>query len=139
MTIKNNFSITVFLLVFVIFSNLHSVELNWLHDYDKALIEAKKEHKDVYLFVGADVCRFCDKFKETTLQDSKLLKRLKEDYVVLYMSRDRHQIPKKFETAGVPRHYFLDAEGEMFYKTWGGREVDGFYSVLDEAELNKDE
>ena len=117
---------------------LYAQDLDWLHDYDQALIQAKKDKKDVYLFIGADKCRFCKKFKETTLADKDIIKQLEKDYVLVYLSRDQHKIPSWFETKGVPRHYFLSSDGEVFHETWGGREVKGFYDVLDEAELKKE-
>jgi thioredoxin-related protein len=129
--------IPFFILLFTIFSHLYAIELDWINDYAKALKIAKKEHKDVYVFVGADECRFCDRFKKTTLQDKQLIKDLKKDYVPVYLSRDRHKIPAKFKTKGVPRHYFVTSDNKVFYNTWGSREVDGFYSVLDDAELSR--
>ena len=128
---------TLFILLLNTFLSLNAIELNWINDYEKALLVAKKEHKDVYVFVGADECRFCDRFKKTTLQDKQLIKDLKKDYVPVYLSRDRHKIPAKFKTRGVPRHYFVTSDDKVFYDTWGSREVDGFYSVLDDAELSK--
>ncbi len=97
------------------------------------------QNKDVYLFIGADECRFCDKFVKDTLSHEEVIKRLKEDYILLYMSRDQHKIPDKFEKYGVPRQYFLNYKGEIFYKTKGSREIDGFYQLLDEVELEKDD
>ncbi len=129
----------LFILLFTTFSSLNAIELNWINDYEKALLIAKKEHKDVYVFVGADECRFCDRFKKTTLQNKQLIKDLKKYYVPVYLSRDRHKIPKNFKIKGVPRHYFVTAKNRVFYDTWGSREVDGFYSVLDDAELSRSE
>ena len=119
-------------------SLLYSGELNWLHDYDKALSEAKKEHKDVYLFIGADVCRFCDLFKDMTLSNKEVIDTLKDDYVLLYLSRDRHKIPEHFAVQGVPRHYFLTSSGKIIHEDQGSREPAGFYIMLDEVDLKKD-
>ena len=60
---------------------------------------------------------------------------MQEDYVLLYMSRDRHKIPYKFELYGAPRHYFLNAKGDIIADTQGSRELEGWYDVLDEVEL----
>lgn len=135
---KALFGIRFFVFIMLLTSIVHGAELNWLHDYDKALSQAKQEKKDVYLFIGADKCRFCDTFKTTTLSDTDIIKRLQKDYVLVYLSRDQHKIPDWFETKGVPRHYFLDSDGKIFHETWGGREIKGFYDVLDEAELKKE-
>jgi len=119
-------------------SVLYSAELDWLHDYDKALVEAKKENKDVYIFIGADVCRFCDLFKRVTLSKKDVIDTLKEDYILVYLSRDRHEIPNHFAIRGVPRHYFLTSDGKIIHEDMGSREPSGFYSILDEVDLKKD-
>ncbi len=127
----------ILIIITTLLSTIYAADLNWLHDYDKALTQAKKEKKNVYLFIGADVCRWCDKFKNMTLSDKDVINRLKEDYVLLYMSRDRHEIPKHFKVKGVPRHYFLTEEGKIIYTTRGSREIDGFYDLLEEVDLSK--
>ena len=125
----------IFLCIFV--PSLFSIELNWLHNYDTALLQAKKESKYVYLFVGADVCKWCDRFKKMTLSSNEVIKKLEESYILLYMSRDRHKIPKKFKVKGVPRHYFLTSDGEIIYTARGSREIDGFYDLLEEVDVAK--
>lgn len=126
------------ILTFIFITSLFSVDLNWTHNYYEALHLAKQQNKDVYLFVGADDCRFCDRFKETTLSKKEVMDRLKEDFIPLYMSRDQHKIPNRFEVKGVPRHYFLRSDGKLIHADQGSREPDGFYSILDEVELKKD-
>lgn len=116
-----------------------STESVWLHDYNKALETAKEQDKDVYLFIGADECRFCDRFKELTLSKDEVIQRLKEEYILLYLSRDQHKIPEHFATQGVPRHYFLTPNGTIIHEDQGSREVDGFFSILDEVDLKKDD
>lgn len=124
-------------LTFLLFGSLFSAELPWLHDYDVAIKQAQKEKKEIYLFIGADVCRWCDRFKEMTLSKKDVIARLEKEYVLLYLSRDRHKIPSRFTTQGVPRHYFLKSDGTIIYEDRGSREADGFLSLLDEVELKK--
>ncbi len=126
------------LLLTLLISSLFSANIDWLHDYHKALSLAKAQNKDVYLFVGADECRWCDRFIDMTLSKKEVIKKLEEDYVLLYMSRDKHDIPKKFERYGVPRHYFLTSKGEIIHSDKGSREPAGFYDILDEVDLKKD-
>lgn len=109
--------------------------LLWLNDYEVAIKQAKEQNKGVYLFVGADDCRWCDRFKETTLSKNEVISKLKEEYILLYMSRDKHNIPKHFEVKGVPRHYFLTKDGKIIHADRGSREPDGFFALLDEVEL----
>ena len=119
----------------LIFSSLHAAELNWGNDYNKALEQAKKEKKLVYFFIGANNCKHCERFKNTTLSREDVIKDMKEQYILLFMSRDEHEIPEGFETCSVPRHYFLTPKGEVIVTGQGSREVAGWYDVLDEVEL----
>ncbi len=123
---------------FLFLSTLSAVELNWEHNYEKALLIAKKEHKSVYLFIGADNCRHCERFKKQTLSNKELIAAMKEEYVLLFMSRDQHEIPDKFEKYGVPFHYFLTDEGKIIAEIQGSRELAGWYDVLDEVDLIKE-
>jgi thioredoxin-related protein len=139
-TLKGNMSMhslirKILLLTFLLASSLAAVELNWEHNYDKALATAKKEHKDVYLFIGADNCKHCERFKKLTLSNKALMDTMKEKYVLLFMSRDQHKIPDRFEKFGVPFHYFLTSEGKIIAEVQGSRELAGWYDVLDEVDL----
>jgi len=127
------------IIITLLFSSLSAKELNWLHHYDSALQLAKMQNKDVYLFIGADECRFCDKFKRETLSNKEVIKKLRENFILLYLSRDQHKIPKRFKTKGVPQHYFLTPEGKIILTTNGSREIPGFYLLLEEVDLLKDD
>ena len=126
----------ILLVLFV--SSLLASEINWMHDYDDALEKAKQENRDIYIFIGADECRFCDLFKKKALSKKSVIERLSREYIPVYLSRDQHKIPSNFETKGVPRHYFVTSEGKVFHEDRGSREESGFLSILDEAELQKE-
>ncbi|MDQ7047300.1 MAG: thioredoxin family protein [Sulfurovum sp.] len=124
-----------FFAIMLLSSTLTAVELDWEHNYENALSSAKKEQKKVYLFIGADNCRHCDRFKKLTLSNKALITQMKEDYILLYMSRDQHKIPKGLKTCGVPFHYFLTSTGKIIAEVQGSRELAGWYDVLDEIDL----
>lgn len=128
----------IFFSILLLSSTLNAIELNWEHNYENALATAKKEHKMVYLFIGADRCTHCERFKEQTLSSKDLIKDMKEDYILLYMSRDQHNIPDRFEKYGVPFHYFLTSDGKIIAEVQGSRELAGWYDVLDEIDLIKE-
>jgi len=125
----------LFLIISILISSLWSLNLDWPHDMKKALQEAKVQNKNVYFFIGADRCRFCDRFNKITLSNKEVMNRLKDEYVLLYMNRDHHDIPDNFEKFQVPRHYFLNSKGDVIFETRGSREVDGFNTLLDEVDL----
>jgi len=63
----------------------------WLTDYDNALIEAKKENKNVLVyFTGSDWCPPC-KLLKTDLFDSAEFKVLSGNYVLLYIDMPRNR------------------------------------------------
>jgi thioredoxin-related protein len=128
----------IFFSILLLSSTLNAIELNWEHNYENALATAKKEQKMVYLFIGADRCTHCERFKEQTLSNKDLINDMKEDYILLYMSRDQHDIPDRFEKYGVPFHYFLTSEGKIIAEVQGSRELAGWYDVLDEVDLIKE-
>ena len=125
----------IFFSILLLSSTLNAIELNWEHNYENALATAKKEQKMVYLFIGADNCKHCERFKKLTLSNKKLIERMKETYILLYMSRDQHEIPDGFEKYGVPFHYFLTPTGKIVAEVQGSRELAGWYDVLDEIDL----
>lgn len=115
---------------------LFSAELHWSNDYTKALADAKKEHKLVYVLIVSDTCRWCEKFENTTLQNTKIKERVNKEFVTVLLSRDRHKIPEYFETSPVPRHYFVDANGTIVYSSLGYRDEEIFDSFMDNAQEN---
>ena len=126
-------------LMMALFAMLVGAELKWSSDYDAALKEAKKEKKDVYLFLGSEYCKYCDKFKDEVLVRKDVEAKLKKKYVLLYLSRDIDDIPAHLETKPVPRHYFLKSDGKIIYTTIGGRSLDGFDEMLSDVdEMKKD-
>ena len=133
-SLMRNVLLSILLLVTV----LDAVELNWEHNFQNALSAAQKEKKLVYFFIGADRCKHCDRFKKQTLSNKNLIKEMKKEYILLYMSRDQHTIPEGFERYGVPMHYFLTSKGTIIAKVQGSRELEGWYDVLDEIDLLKE-
>ena len=124
------------LLLLIVTISLFGYETDhWIHNYQEGLQLAQKEHKKIYLFIGADQCKFCKIFKEKTLSKKKVMQRLQKEYVLIYLSRDKHRVPDKFEKFGAPRHYFLDQNGKIIYGTFGVLEPAGFFTILDEADL----
>ncbi len=130
-----SFITNVLFSIFLLSTTLNAIELDWEHNYNNALAAAKKEHKMVYLFIGADRCVHCERFKNQTLSNKTLIKDMKEKYILLYMSRDQHNIPDGYEKYGVPMHYFLTADGNITAVVRGSRELVGWYDVLDEIDL----
>ena len=126
---------TILFSLLLLSSSVNALELDWEHNYNNALNSAKEQNKMVYLFIGADNCRHCERFKEQTLSNKDLISEMQDKYILLYMSRDQHDIPEGYEKYGVPMHYFLTKEGKTTAVVQGSRELEGWYDVLDEIDL----
>ncbi|CAI6150871.1 MAG: hypothetical protein SPLUMA1_SPLUMAMAG1_01164 [uncultured Sulfurimonas sp.] len=122
------------LFIILLATSLFSANLDWPSDYDQALVDAKQQDKLIYLFITSDNCKWCKKFANTTLQDVGIKQRLHSEFIAIHMSRDEHTIPKQFETAPVPRHYFTDAEGNILYSSLGHRGLPCFNAFMDNAQ-----
>ena len=124
----------IILLLLTLMLSLNAVELGWSHDYKKGLQEAQKEHKLVYVLITSDHCGWCRKFERTTLQNRGVKERLKREFVTIHLSREWDDIPTAFKTSPIPRHYFVDAQGNILYASLGHRDVEMFESFMDNAE-----
>ncbi len=93
--------------------------------------------KDIYLFIGANNCRFCERYKQKALSKPEVIDALKKRFVLVYLSRDTDKIPKGFKRYGVPLHYFLKPNGKVYFVDAGTKNADGVYLMIDEAELNR--
>ena len=118
------------LLTFILATSLFA-SVNWIEDYDDALKIAQKENKRIYMFIVSNNCGWCKKFESTTLKDKKILQRLKKQYVLLHLIREIDDIPSKFKTTPIPRHYFLTNKGEVIFPVVGYRDVETFNNFLD--------
>lgn len=119
-------------LILLFVSSLFSFE--WSDDYDGALVKAKQEKKGVYVFIGTANCPFCSKLKRTTFSDDEVIKKLEEEYELIYLSIDIDDIPSKFNIKFYPAHYFLDSDGKIIYSTAGYRGKKCFLELLKEVE-----
>jgi len=117
-------------------TQLLAIDLPWLHSIEKAKMIAQKERKDIYVFIGAEHCNFCVRYKNEVLSDRQVQKIL-QNYVTVFLNRDKHKVPTYFEKFGVPRHYFLKPDGTIYYDDAGIKGVNGFFLMIDEASLNR--
>jgi len=113
---------------------LFGADLDWSHDYEKTREQAQKSGKNIYVLISSDSCQWCRKFEETTLEIDSIKKRLYSEFEVVHLSRDRHTVPKQFETSPVPRHYFTNSKGEIIYSSLGHRQEECFESFMDNAQ-----
>jgi thioredoxin-related protein len=121
-------------LMVVLISTLLSAEIDWINDYEKALSQAAKEKKQIYILITSSSCGWCRKFENTTLKDEAVLKRLKQKFVLVHVDRDMDELPAIFKIDRVPRHYFVTKKGEIIHTFMGYWSSEDFNSLLDDVE-----
>lgn len=96
-------------------SNLSTLGNNTIYtNYEEAFQRAKADNRAVFILFSTEYCRWCTKLKETTLKNPQLLSRLNQEYVVLFLDRDKSQYPSKYRVKGVPVVYMTDKNEEIF-------------------------
>lgn len=118
-------------------TTLFSTETIWGDDYDKAIIQAQKEKKDIYMLITSYDCRWCRKFETTTLKDEATMTRLKKEYVLLHLDKDMDDIPEIYKQKRVPRHYFLTQNGEIIHTFLGYWSAEDFSSFLNDIDKKR--
>ena len=121
----------VILLVFTL--SLFGSDLNWSHDYDESIEKAQEQNKSIYVLITSDGCGWCRKFENTTALDKNILKKLNKDYILVHLSRDRHDIPASLKTNPVPIHHFLNNNEEVVYSTVGYMDAEDFSYQISKA------
>lgn len=116
--------------------SLFGGDLNWSHDYDESVEKAEEQNKGLYVLITSDSCGWCRKFEKTTAQDKKILEKLNKNYVLVHLSRSRHDIPAFLESSPVPIHHFLRNNEEIVYTTVGYRDAESFAFFIDMANEN---
>ena len=115
----------VLLLLFLVMS-VYASELTWLDAYEKAVPLAKEQKKNIMLLVTSKTCGWCRKLERVTLQDEMVIERLKEDYIVVHVTRGEGKYPQSLHVGPVPATFFLNAQGELIIS-----EVIGYWPPQD--------
>ncbi|MCF6243407.1 MAG: thioredoxin family protein [Sulfurovum sp.] len=108
--------------------------LDWVKDLDTALTLAKKENKNVMVFVESEHCRWCKKMKGRTLSDENVEKKLK-NFVILKVMRENDKEMKQLPAVrGVPTIFFMKENKEILEDIVGYFNVQDFMSYIGDVE-----
>lgn len=100
----------------------------WIQNYDKALVVAQKEHKKLFVDIGAPYCTMCSAIDKKLLHNKKVLQHLTKAIPVKINGSDNSEVTKKvmqkYNVVGVPRILVINAETEEVLKDWGSELYD---------------
>lgn len=113
-------------------STLFSLE--WAKDINTAFAMAKKEQKNIMVFVEGEQCRWCKKMKGRTLSDELVEKRLEKFVVVKVMREDPAVMAVIPEVQGVPTTFFMDKNKKVLETILGYVNSEDFISYINDVE-----
>ncbi len=87
-------------------------QMNYETDYKVAVEKAKKENKELMLFMVANFCPWCIKFEKKVLKKEAINTQIHKKYVPLILNREEGKFPEQFKTEMIPTAYFVDAKSE---------------------------
>ncbi len=111
-----------------------TADIDWQKDINTAFELAKKEHKNVMVFVEGEHCRWCKKMKHRTLSDKSVEKRLKSYISVRVMQENKDAVKDLPAIEGVPTIFFMTADKKVLQPVVGYYSVDDFISFFNTIE-----
>lgn len=112
-------------------------QTGFIENLDEAKKIAKLQKKDIYMLVSSNHCKWCKKFKRTTLQDTQTMKRLQEQYVLVLLNKDTTDIPSQYDATQVPKHYFINEDGDIIDSLLGYYNAEDFGSYIKEIQVRQ--
>jgi len=101
---------------------LYDTTANPQADIKKAIVLAKKEHKNILLQVGGNWCIWCKRFHQTVAGNDTLNKLMQENYVVVHVNYDQYNKQAAiWKTLGYPQRFgfpvfvILDENGKQIH------------------------
>lgn len=95
---------------------LFSEHIRWQNDFDKALFKAKKENKELLLFVSKKECAECKEVFVKVFNDKDVQKEVNEKYiaVVVFFEHENSYPIELFYTQSFPTLFFVSSKDESY-------------------------
>ena len=108
--------------------------LGWMESYDKAVEKAKAEHKNIYVFIYADHCPYCEQMYGDVL-DTKYIDYALKEFIPLKLKITSSDVKKHFPNAYVtPTSYFITPQNQLLEEALGYTTEEFFFWKIDAAE-----
>jgi thioredoxin-related protein len=108
--------IKIYSILFFLTLSLYANHLNWLGNYDKALQHAKKEQKDLMVYLVKEDIPACQNTLKNSLMNHPYIERLKSRFVsviVTYEGRTSYPV-EMYYSQTFPTLFFVDSLHEHF-------------------------
>jgi len=102
----------------IIFSVAECGNIRWYGDYEKALILAKKQNKDLFVVVVSSNCKICKDDFSTIFLDIDVVNYINNRYISIIVTKE-FQLDYPIElyyTTQYPSYFFASSKDEVFLK-----------------------
>ncbi len=109
-----------------------ALQMEYETDYEIALARAKKEGKELFIFMSSSYCPWCRKLENRLLSKVDINKKIKAEYIPVMLNFSRKNFPKQFrEIALTPTLYIVDPKTEKIeHQFVGYSSKDDFLHIL---------
>jgi thioredoxin-related protein len=98
----------IIIFLILLFGFVNSAILKDVKLYEQALQIAKKQNKNVLMFMYSEYCSWCEKMKRVTLSDKKVINYINSKYIFLTMDTEMGKYPKKLKPRFIPTTYIVN-------------------------------
>ncbi len=109
---------------------LFAGELQFEHNFNKALQKAKTQNKEVMMMYSATWCPECNYMKEVVFKNKEVVSYIKKHFIVLTLDIQKDTLPEGFNYIGIPTFFFIDKNAKEKNKIIGGSKADIFLQNL---------
>ncbi len=121
-------------LILVMAMPLLAGKLIWYSAYDQAMAQARAAHKNVYVFIDAPGCPYCERMRYSVLERPDVVRSL-ADYVLLNLKLNSPDMRKHFpHTQVTPTSYFVATDGTILMDFAGYTNEEFFFWRMADAE-----
>jgi thiol-disulfide isomerase/thioredoxin len=109
-----------------------ATDMGYETNYQTALVKAKKEGKEIMLFMISSYCPWCRKLENRILSQVEIDAKIKAKYIPLVLNLDTDKFPKQFaKTRFTPILYVVNSKDENIAHQFSGyNNRDGFLHLL---------
>lgn len=105
-------------------------ELKWAASYDAALVQAKKEKKNVMVMLSKEDCPACEYMENTVFEEKAVVDTIEKGFVPVHIDIHNDFVPEGLGYIGTPTFHFLDAKGKKIGRYDGAANIPTFMGIL---------
>lgn len=122
------------LLLFILSSFVIASDIEFLDDFDEAMVQAKEQNKPVMLMYTMEDCGMCWFMKNKVFTQASVSSYINEHFIPLQIDTE-DEVIERYKPVGTPTFFFLRADGSIVGKVVGGAKAKPFKERLEK--INK--